>query len=65
MSPALQMFLFVFSNGEYVNLTSSVICLWLEGNISSPVKYSYSIFPNYNADIFADNASLLIFYYND
>ena len=52
-----------FPKGEYPNLACSVIYLLLEGNISSPVRYSYlSIFPEDNADIFA--ASLLILYYN-
>ena len=52
-----------FPKGEYENLACSVIYLLLEGNISSPVRYSYlSIFPEDNADIFA--ASLLILYYN-
>ena len=50
-----------FPNGKYVNLACSIICLWLEGNISSPVRYSYlSILPQDNTDIFA--ASLLISY---
>ena len=50
-----------FPNGEYVNFACSIVCFWLEGNISSPVRYSYlSIFPDDNADIFA--ASLLISY---
>ena len=52
---------FCFSNRENSNLACSIICLWLEGNISSPVTYSYlSTFPCDNADIFA--ASLLISY---
>ena len=52
-----------FPKGEYADLAYSVIYLLLEGNISSPVRYSYlSIFPEDNADIFA--ASLLILYYN-
>ena len=43
-----------FPKGEYENLPFSIICLWLEDSISSPVRYSYlSIFPNDNADIFA------------
>ena len=52
-------FLTVFPKGEYANLAYSVISLWLEDNISSPVRYSYlSILPDDNANIFA--ASLLI-----
>ena len=52
-----------FPNRDYVNLACSIIFLWLEGNISSPGRYSYlSVFPDDNADIFA--ASLLISYYN-
>ena len=52
-----------FPNGEYVNSACFIICLCLEGNIYSPVRYlsiySYlSIFPGDNADTFA--ASLLI-----
>ena len=40
----------VFPKGEYANFACSIICLWLEGNISSPVRYSYlSIFPGDNA----------------
>ena len=39
--------------------TSSIICLWLEDNISSPVRYSYlSILPDDKAEIFT--ASLFI-----
>ena len=49
------------AKGEYVNLSSSIIWLLLEGNISSPVRYSYlSILPDDNADIFV--TSLLISY---
>ena len=52
-----------FSNGEYVSLACFINCLWLEDNISSPVRSSYlSIWPEDNADIFA--ASLLILYYS-
>ena len=56
-----------FSNalpsGQYVNFACSVILLWSDGNISSPVIYSYlSILPENNADIFA--AALLISYYS-
>ena len=40
-----------FPKWEYANLDCSIICFWLEGNISSPVRYSYwSIFPDDNAD---------------
>ena len=39
-----------FPNGEHINLACSIICLWLEGNISSSVRYSHfsylSIFPD-------------------
>ena len=50
-----------FSKGEYVNLTCLITCFWLEGNTSSPVRYSYlSFFADDNADIFP--ASLLISY---
>ena len=53
------MFLTVFPKGEYASLACSIISLWLEENISSPVRYSYlSILPDDNATIFA--ASLLI-----
>ena len=46
---------------ELENLDCSIICFWLEGNISSPVIYSYLlILPDDMADIFA--ASLLILY---
>ena len=59
----LQSFLFFFPIGEFANSACSIICLWLEGNISSSVGYSYlSIFPDDNAYIFA--ASLLISYCN-
>ena len=45
--------------GEYVNVACSIILLWSNGNIYSPVRYSYlSILPDDNADIFS--ASLLI-----
>ena len=48
---------------EYVSFACSIILLWSDGNISSPVRYSYlSILPDDNADIFA--ASLLILYYS-
>ena len=30
-----------FPNGEYVNLPCSVICLWLEGNNASHVRFFY------------------------
>ena len=54
-------FLKAFPKGEYANLACSIICLWLEVNISSPVRYSYlSIFRDHPADIFA--VSLLISY---
>ena len=44
-----------------MNLACSIICFWLEGIISWPVRYSYwSILPDDKADIFA--ASLLISY---
>ena len=47
---------FNFPKGKYANLVSSIICLWLEGNISSSVKYLYlSIIPDYAV-------SLLIWY---
>ena len=60
---ALNSFFFRFSKalpgGEYVNLAYSNVWLWLEGYISSPVRYSYLSFsPDDNANIFA--ASLLI-----
>ena len=47
-----------FPKGWYVNLACSIICLWLEGNISSPGRYLYlSIFLDDHADTFT--ASLL------
>ena len=50
-----------FPKREYGDLACSIICLWLTGKISSPVRYSYlSIFPDDNADMFA--ACLLISY---
>ena len=50
-----------FPDEEYVNIACSIICFLLEGNISSPVRYTYlSILPDDKADIFA--ASLLISY---
>ena len=52
-----------FPNGKSLNLACSIICIWLEGNVSSPVGYSYLIvFPDDNADIFA--ASQLMSCYN-
>ena len=43
-----------FTQREHVNLACSIICLRLEGNISSPVRYSYlSIFPDINVYIVA------------
>ena len=57
------LFFKTFSNGEYVNLACSVICLWLKGNIFSPVRYLYlADFPDDNVHTFT--ASLLISYYN-
>ena len=54
-------FLKAFPKGEYANLACSIICLWLEVNISSLVRYSYlSIFRDHHADIF--DVSLLISY---
>ena len=48
-----------FLKRRYAKLACSFVYLWLKGNISSPVRYSYlSIFPDDNADMFA--ASLLI-----
>ena len=49
-----------FSNalarGEYVNLACSIILLWSDGNISSPVRNSYLlILPDDNADICSDS----------
>ena len=46
-----------FSNalprGEYVNLACSIIQIWSEGSIGSPVRFSYlSILPD-DSDIFA------------
>ena len=57
---ALQSHLFVFWKGfpnrEYVNLAGSIICLWLESNISSAVRYSFlSIFPDDNANVFINS----------
>ena len=50
-----------FLKGEYANLACSIIYLWIESKIYSPIRYSYlSIFPDDNADIFA--ASPLILY---
>ena len=52
-----------FPKEEYTNLACSIICLLLEGNTSSPVRYSYlSVFPEDNVNIFA--ASLLISHCN-
>ena len=54
-------FLKAFPKGEYANLACSIICLWLEVNISSLVRYSYlSIFRDHHADIF--DVSLLVSY---
>ena len=52
-------FLKTFPKGEQVCLVCFVICSWLEGNISSTVRYLYlSILPDNKADIF--ETSLLI-----
>ena len=50
--------IFLFSNalliGEYVILVCSIVLLWSEGNVYSPVRYScLSILPDNNDDIFA------------
>ena len=57
-----------FSNalprGEYVNLAYSVIVIWSDGNISSPVRYFiifYSILADDSTDIFV--GSVLLLYY--
>ena len=43
-----------FSKREYTNLVCFVVCFWLKGNISAPVRYScLSIFSDNNADTFA------------
>ena len=45
-------FLKTFPKGEKVCLVCFVICSWLEGNISSTVRYLYlSILPDDKADI--------------
>ena len=45
--------------GKYLNLASSIILLWPDGKIFSPIRYSYlSIFQDDKANIFA--VSLLI-----
>ena len=51
-----------FPKGEYSNSACSIICHSLEGNISSPVRYSYSSILPHNTAIFAP--SLLISYCN-
>ena len=43
-----------FPWGEYTNLGCSIILLWSDGNISSPVRYLHlPIFLDDNADSFA------------
>ena len=50
-----------FSEGQYVNWAFSIILLWSEVNISSPVRYPYiSSLPDDNVNIFG--AFLLISY---
>ena len=47
---------------EYINAACSIVLVWSDGIISSPVRNSYwSILPDGNADIFVP--SLLISYY--
>ena len=54
-------FCLFFKSFSLCRKACSIICLWLEDNISSPVSYSYlPILPDENADIFA--ASLLMSY---
>ena len=53
-----------FPKGEHTNLACSIICLWLEGNISSPVRYYLSISPDDNADIFAASPSISYCYFS-
>ena len=56
-------FLNALPSVEYFDLACSMILLWSDGNISSPVRYSYlSILTEDNADVFA--ASLLMLYSN-
>ena len=51
-----------FPRREEVNLACFIIYFWLQGNISSPVRYSYLlILPDDKVKIFA--ASMLISYY--
>ena len=57
-SIVLVYFLKAFPKGEYINLACSIILVWSDGNISSPLKYQYlSIFQDDAVDIFT--ASLL------
>ena len=65
-SPWSSIVFICFSNalprGEYVNLAYSVIVIWSDGNISSPVRYFiifYSILADDNADIFVGSVLLL------
>ena len=65
--PYSSIVLVCFSNAllseEHVNLVCYIILFWSDGNISSPVRYSYlPILPADNADVFT--ASLLISYCN-
>ena len=63
ISNCFNLFLKCLCKRKYLNVACLIILLWSEGNISSPVKYSYlSILPDDNADIFA--ASLLISYWS-
>ena len=49
------------ARGESVKLACFIILLWSDGNISSPVRYSFlSVLSDDNADVF--DASLLISY---
>ena len=43
-----------FPKGEQISFSCSIICCWLDGNISAPVRHSYLwILPDDKADILA------------
>ena len=52
----------VLPRGEYVNFACSIILLWSNGNIPSPVRYSsLSILPDDNTDWYFCSFSIKIF----
>ena len=58
------LFFICFTEWRYVNLACFIILLWSDGNISSPLRYSYlSILSASNADIFATSLLIVLWWW--